>query len=244
MDYNAQFFGATKANHFWFRSRTDFWEWLLKKGLHNKTLAQQLKILYLGSGIGDDLEMFKPYGDVYALDLDQKTLDMIPNHLVKEKVCADACAIPYKNNFFDAVVAFDILEHIPDHNKAAAEVKRVLKEDGTLIFTVPAFEQLTSSHDRMTGHVRRYNKPIIRLLLKDFKQDTLGYWFFSLFGLAALQRFITKNSTNNDYYQQKLPKFIHSSLYRIMTFENWLIKKGLSFPWGLTIYGIYHNKSS
>jgi ubiquinone/menaquinone biosynthesis C-methylase UbiE len=175
------------------------------------------------------------------LDLDQKTLDMVSDDLVKEKVCADACKMPYKDKFFDVVIAFDIFEHIFDDKKAAEEVKRVLKKEGVLFVTVPAFSFLYSVHDRMTGHVRRYNKRQVRALFKDFKQSLFGFWFFSLFFLAVLQRLFTKKKTTSDFYQQKTPKLIHRILYKIVTLDNWLIRKGVSFPWGLTIYGVYRN---
>ena len=41
---------------------------------------------------------------------------------------------PYKSNFFDVCICFDVLEHVPDINYFLREVKRVLKKNGYLIF--------------------------------------------------------------------------------------------------------------
>ncbi|MBU1164532.1 class I SAM-dependent methyltransferase [Patescibacteria group bacterium] len=46
--------------------------------------------------------------------------------------------VPFRDNSFDFVSAFDVLEHIPNINNAIKELKRVLKPDGYLIVGLPA----------------------------------------------------------------------------------------------------------
>jgi SAM-dependent methyltransferase len=43
---------------------------------------------------------------------------------------------------FDVVIAFDVLEHVPDFRSALKEVHRVLKPEGYAIFTVPQKDNL------------------------------------------------------------------------------------------------------
>lgn len=45
---------------------------------------------------------------------------------------ANAIALPFDNATFDAVIANHMLYHVPDLNVALAEIKRVLKANGTL----------------------------------------------------------------------------------------------------------------
>ncbi|HEX8222081.1 MAG TPA: class I SAM-dependent methyltransferase [Chloroflexia bacterium] len=45
---------------------------------------------------------------------------------------ADAMSLPYPDASFDAVLAMYMLYHVPDRNKALAEMSRVLRPDGTL----------------------------------------------------------------------------------------------------------------
>jgi len=47
----------------------------------------------------------------------------------------DAQSIPYGDKTFDVVIANHMLYHVPDREKALAEIKRVLKDDGRLIAT-------------------------------------------------------------------------------------------------------------
>ncbi len=57
---------------------------------------------------------------------------------------ASAGRLPFGENTFDAVVAFELLEHLPrdQHPTALAEWKRVLKPTGVLVLSTP-------DHDRM-----------------------------------------------------------------------------------------------
>jgi SAM-dependent methyltransferase len=54
-----------------------------------------------------------------------------------EFVCGDAAGLPFDDLSFDAVTMFDLLEHIPDHRKAASEAKRVLRPGGALLVSTP-----------------------------------------------------------------------------------------------------------
>lgn len=48
---------------------------------------------------------------------------------------------------FDCVVAFDVLEHIPDYRKAIDETNRVLAPNGYCIFTVPQKDHLRTTYE-------------------------------------------------------------------------------------------------
>lgn len=53
-------------------------------------------------------------------------------------------------------VAFNVLEHIPDHVGALRAAHRLLRPGGAVVMFVPAFEIGMSDFDRAVGHVRRY----------------------------------------------------------------------------------------
>jgi len=62
-------------------------------------------------------------------------IDGLPD--VKPDVAARCESIPCKEKRFDAVICTELLEHLPEPEKALKEIKRVLKEGGYLYLTVP-----------------------------------------------------------------------------------------------------------
>lgn len=52
-------------------------------------------------------------------------------------ICGDATDLPFENESFDAVTMFDVLEHIPDDEKAVSEALRVLRPKGFLLISTP-----------------------------------------------------------------------------------------------------------
>lgn len=49
----------------------------------------------------------------------------------------DMMKLSFADNSIDYVLSFDVLEHVPDASRAFAELHRVIKPGGILIFTVP-----------------------------------------------------------------------------------------------------------
>lgn len=49
----------------------------------------------------------------------------------------DLTALSFADAAFDAVLSFDVLEHVPDHRAALRECRRVLRPGGALLLSVP-----------------------------------------------------------------------------------------------------------
>lgn len=233
MDYKDLGAGQN-VNHFWFRAKND-----LIKALMNRTYKEKrgLKILNLGAGTGDDLKVLSQFGSNYVIDIDQKALSVIKNEICVEKKLADACNLPYGDNFFDTVVAFDVFEHIEDDKKAIEEVHRVLKPNGILIFSVPAFLFLFSSHDKALNHFRRYNKKSVEILMSKFDHIEVSFWNFFLFFPIAVIRMLRKNKEPK-VDKGSFPRVLNTLFYKILSGENILVKKGIHLPIGLSVIGI------
>ncbi|MDQ3640721.1 MAG: class I SAM-dependent methyltransferase [Actinomycetota bacterium] len=60
-----------------------------------------------------------------------------PAHALGTAVNGDALTLPFADGAFDRVVAAEVLEHVPAHEVAMAELARVLRPGGTLAVTVP-----------------------------------------------------------------------------------------------------------
>ncbi len=231
MDYKDFEAGQTNE-HFWFKAKKELIDSLMKKTCGD---SKQLKILSIGVGTGDDLDVLSRYGQNYITDVDEKSLSVIDAKLYLEKKVTDACTLPYEDGFFDVVVSCDVFEHIDDHVKAASEVHRVLKKDGVLVFTVPAFQFLFSSHDVALQHFRRYNKKTISSLLENFETN-IFFWNTLLFIPMAISRLLNKNSKPK-VDQGNVPTWLNTIFYHLLKFDNFLIKRNLSMPVGISLVG-------
>lgn len=232
MDYKDYQSGATQE-HFWFKAKSQLIHTLMKEGEQSSSL----KILNVGVGTGDDVPILAQFGAVYVLDIDQKALDLVDGSYVMEKRQADACQLPYSDETFDIVVSFDVMEHVEHDQKMINEIHRVLKNNGTYIFTVPAYNWLYSAHDRVLNHYRRYNRKMIHALFSKFEKIRLGNWVFFLFLPAVVKRLLNKKSLESEV--PMLPALLNRICYKILVFENWCIRSGINLPFGLTLYGIY-----
>lgn len=78
---------------------------------------------------------------------------------------ADVRRLPFPDAHFHAVICSEVMEHIPEHHRAADELVRVLKPGGHLVVSVPRYfpERICWSlsreyHQANQGHVRIYRK--------------------------------------------------------------------------------------
>jgi SAM-dependent methyltransferase len=62
-----------------------------------------------------------------------------------------------------AVVAYNVLEHIPDDVEALRAFARLLRPGGRVVLVVPAFPSAMSRFDRQIGHQRRYRRRTLRV---------------------------------------------------------------------------------
>jgi SAM-dependent methyltransferase len=67
---------------------------------------------------------------------------------------------------FDAILCFNVLEHIPDHEQALARFRDRLLPGGRLLLLVPAHPALFGATDRLVGHERRYRKADLGQILE------------------------------------------------------------------------------
>jgi len=111
---------------------------------------------------------------VCALDIDRanvaKTNYLL--HLMDEEgksysnyltLQGDALHLPFRNTRFDRIICSEVLEHVPDDVKVLKEIKRILKDDGTLALSVPTYFSETiywklssDYHHQPGGHIRKY----------------------------------------------------------------------------------------
>ncbi len=74
-------------------------------------------------------------------------------------------ALPFGDGRFDLVTAFDVVEHVENDRLVFAELTRVLKPGGHLIFSVPLHPAHWTEFDDYVGHARRYEPAALEALI-------------------------------------------------------------------------------
>lgn len=109
----------------------------------NLELCPGQKVMDLGCGRGFYLKTLAAFNlelRLYGVDLNSKYLKLAAKIVPRKAlslVKAEATALSFRDNFFDRVIASEVLEHIKDDQKALGEIYRVLKEGGIAMITVP-----------------------------------------------------------------------------------------------------------
>jgi SAM-dependent methyltransferase len=70
-----------------------------------------------------------------------------------------------KRSSFDCVLYMDVLEHIHDDRDQVLTAAQLVRPGGHIIILSPAHEWLFSEFDKSIGHLRRYNKQLLRSLM-------------------------------------------------------------------------------
>jgi SAM-dependent methyltransferase len=134
-------------------------------------------------------------------------------------VRGDATRLPFAPESLDLVVAFDVLEHIPDDTTAAKQVFELLRPGGLFLVAVPCDMRLWSAHDEAVGHVRRYSRHELVDLLAGagFVLEDVRSWMVLLRPAVALRR---RSSTGSDLDEP--PAWLNAALGAVVATERWL----------------------
>lgn len=198
--------------HWWYRERRH----LLARALHGVTPGRAVDV---GAAGGGNTRVLSQLGwQAVALEYGAEGAQVAAGRGLPV-VRADAVALPFAANSFDLVVAFDVLEHLPDDIGAAREVGRVLRPGGRLLVAVPADERLWSAHDDAVGHVRRYTRDQLCDTLRrgGFEIADVRSWNVLLRPVVALRR---RSSTGSDL--ERMHPLVNAGLRGIITAERYL----------------------
>lgn len=199
----------------------------------------QRNILDIGCGTGAMSTRLHQWGRVVSADFSPLALQFSRKRGLRHLVGADAMHLPLASGQFDALVAMDMLEHLPDDQAALCEFARVLKPGGRVFLTVPAYPHLWSEHDLALMHYRRYVRRELRerFAAAGFRIEKLTHTMMALYPLLAVQRRLNARKPPHDPPQAAMPMFpgpINSLLTTMLGVENAFARR-FSLPFGSTI---------
>jgi 2-polyprenyl-3-methyl-5-hydroxy-6-metoxy-1,4-benzoquinol methylase len=185
-----EWYDAGDAGHFWFRWRLA----ALRRALRAAGAdgAAPWRVLDVGCGSGvlaGQLEAETAW-TVDGTDLNLAALERCRPRRGRTLYYDVTELRPELRERYDAVVLFDILEHLPDPRALAAAALAHLRPGGLLLVNVPALPSLTSAYDRAAGHLRRYTTATLARELEGLglARRALAYWGLSLVPLLAVRK--------------------------------------------------------
>jgi len=173
---------VVEPTHYWSRARRE-----LLLDVLRKHVSPSSRVLEVGCGCGYMSKSFAAAGyDMWSADLSKNALGYSVQNGLEQLCRVSITNLPFKDEF-DAVVSFDVVEHIPDHRGCIEQLRDALVPGGTLIITVPAHPTLWSSWDEIQQHVRRFPPSEIESLVQDAGLEVITVrQFFAALVLPAL----------------------------------------------------------
>lgn len=234
-----------ERNHWWFKARLEILESLFETKIRSD--RQNLTILNAGAATGATSEMLKRHGRVTTLEYDKDCSLFLEGILNEKIVNASLTELPFEDNSFDVVCAFDVIEHIEDDKKAVSEMYRVLKTGGIVFITVPAFMSMWSEHDEINHHFRRYKlKQLIQLHKNEgFNITFSSYFNFYLFLPIYVVRSISNllkgsakkessATTGSDFEKANSSGLVNKLLFYLFRSERTFLKNNITLPFGVS----------
>lgn len=222
-----------EQGHFWFQGRRT-----LVASTLERLLPSSSRIADLGCGTGLLL------GELVEKGYDMSGIDMHPSHLIKllqrhPKVLLAQSNVentPFKDASFDAVLLLDVLEHVDDE-KTLAEAYRLLKRGGIVLILTPAYSWLWGLRDVNAGHLRRYSRKKLRVLVETqhFILEEERYYQSILFPVFLISRLMGKLFPRLLRSEESPPKFLNRLFSFINCFE---AKCKRSLPFGSTLLAV------
>ncbi|MBR2859762.1 MAG: class I SAM-dependent methyltransferase [Alistipes sp.] len=173
-------------------------------------------ILEIGTGMGYGVEVIAPKATRY-ISIDKELPAQINQLENVEYYDMEVPPIDFENCSFDAVVSFQVIEHIDDDIACVREVARVLRPGGKFVVSTP---NAPMSLTRNPWHVREYNADELRNLLECHFSKVEAY------GVIGNEKIM-------EYYRKNRQSVRKITRFDILDLQHRLPRKLLQIPYDM-----------
>ena len=173
-------------------------------------------ILEIGTGMGYGVEVIAPKATRY-ISIDKELPAQINQLENVEYYDMEVPPIGFENCSFDAVVSFQVIEHIEEDIACVREVARVLRPGGKFVVSTP---NAPMSLTRNPWHVREYNADELRNLLSCHFSNV------ELYGVVGNEKIM-------EYYRKNRQSVRKITRFDILDLQHRLPRKLLQMPYDL-----------
>jgi SAM-dependent methyltransferase len=152
-----------EPGHFWFEERRRLIAWAVQRYF---PAAESFCEIGCGTGfVLEGLARAQPQLKLTGIDRYPEGLAQAAKRLPGVSLRQGDVLAASSFGPFDVIGCFDVLEHIPDDQRAVDELVRAVHPGGGLILTVPQHPRLWSAADEIGHHQRRYTRARLLHLL-------------------------------------------------------------------------------
>lgn len=173
-------------------------------------------ILEIGTGMGYGVEIIAPKATRY-ISIDKELPAQINQLDNVEYYYMEVPPIEFENCSFDAVVSFQVIEHIEEDIDCVREVARVLRPGGKFVVSTP---NAPMSLTRNPWHVREYNADELRNLLE------CNFSKVEAYGVVGNEKVM-------EYYRKNRASVRKITRFDILDLQHRLPRKLLQIPYDL-----------
>lgn len=220
------------------------------KGLISGRLPEdhQARILEIGCGMGFALLALKDLGyqNAEGIDIDaDQVKSCLSKNLNVRAVKDSKDFLSDKKGFYDAVLAFDLIEHIPQDEQLelVRAIFEALRPGGRLLCTVPNANSALAGRWRYIDWTHRTSFTEISL---DFLLHNAGFSKVRILESGSLprfsyQKFLSKEVLKKSFWGEILHRCLHRAMRRFRRLEMIAelgFKEGLEIPLSLNLFCI------
>jgi len=218
-----------EASHWWFQIQ----RMLVKRFF---PLRKRELFLDIGCGTGNTLASLLFFTGV-GLGIKPLALALCRSKGLPHLLQADASALPFQDEAFHGILILGVLYHqgIKEERKVLKEAWRVLKKDGVLLITEPAFEFLRRSHDVVEHTRKRFTREELTQLVSGTGFNVLktSYIYSYALPLLMLIKFLRLKREGSDLY---LPPVVINAFFKLLGYLEIKLLPFFSFPFGSTVF--------
>ncbi len=248
---------AIEEKHFWFRSRNQLIGDLIEKYC-TETRTGNPKGMEIGCGTGNVLKYLSARFSgqhILGMDLFREGLNFAAQRGNPYLVQADIHRSPFGQQF-DWIGLFDIIEHLDDDVQVLQDTAPLLREEGRIIISVPAFPVLWSYFDVAGKHKRRYTtqsledacqKAGLELVFSSYTNTLIFPILWIVRNVLQMGKAPESLSdevlTQKTYSELRIIPLVNSLMIILLSVEGKLIQAGARMPFGTSLIGIVKRKA-
>jgi SAM-dependent methyltransferase len=230
-------------------SRTHFIDVQTRRAILSRVMGLSGAPVVLDAGCSaghllSDLRRASPAATLIGVDLGEVGLyrahQSVPDAWLLQ---ADVCSLPLVDASVDCVVSANLLEHVPDDERALSEIARILRPGGRAVIVVPVGPHNYDYYDRFLMHERRYARgELVRKArraglhaLDDLRLGALLYPAFRVVKRRNQKRYGDLTAAAlEEKVARDLERTGDATLGRIACrLEEWMLSGGLRLPFGI-----------